>query len=75
MVPIIRQTIANYEALGPAGAFSGPIVRGDAETVRRHLSVLRKVPEARDVYLSLARSALRYLPARNRTKLKNALDR
>jgi predicted short-subunit dehydrogenase-like oxidoreductase (DUF2520 family) len=74
MLPIIRQTIANYEALGPAGAFSGPIVRGDAETVRRHLSVLRKVPEARDVYLSLARSALRYLPARNRTKLKKVLE-
>jgi len=74
MLPIVRQTIANYEALGPAGAFSGPIVRGDAETVRKHLQVLRKIPEARDVYLSLARAALRYLPARNRAKLKKALE-
>lgn len=74
MLPIVRQTVANYEALGPAGAFSGPIVRGDAEIVRKHLAVLKKVPEARDVYLALARAALRYLPARNRAKLKKALE-
>jgi predicted short-subunit dehydrogenase-like oxidoreductase (DUF2520 family) len=74
MLPIIRQTVANYEALGPAGAFSGPIVRGDAEVVRKHLHGLRKVPEAMDVYLALAHAALRYLPARNRTKLSKALE-
>jgi predicted short-subunit dehydrogenase-like oxidoreductase (DUF2520 family) len=74
MLPIVRQTIANYEALGPAGAFSGPIVRGDAETIRKHLRVLRKVPEATDVYLALAQAALRYLPVRNRAKLKRALE-
>jgi predicted short-subunit dehydrogenase-like oxidoreductase (DUF2520 family) len=74
MLPIVRQTIANYGALGAAGAFSGPIVRGDAEIVRKHLQVLRKLPEATDVYLALARAALRYLPARNRGELKRALD-
>ena len=74
MLPIVRQTISNYEMLGPAGAFSGPIVRGDAEIVRKHLQVLKKVPEAREVYLALARAAMRYLPAQNRKKLKKALD-
>ena len=74
MLPIVRQTIANYEMLGAAGAFSGPIVRGDAEIVRKHLQVLKKVPEAREVYLALARAAMRYLPAQNRKKLKKALD-
>jgi predicted short-subunit dehydrogenase-like oxidoreductase (DUF2520 family) len=74
MVPIVKQTIANYERLGPAGAFSGPIVRGDAEIVRKHLRVLKKVPEAREVYLALARAAMRYLPGRNRAQLKEALE-
>jgi predicted short-subunit dehydrogenase-like oxidoreductase (DUF2520 family) len=74
MLPIVKQTIANYEMLGPAGAFSGPIVRGDAEIVRKHLAVMRKVPEARDVYLALARAALRYLPVRNRATLRKALE-
>jgi predicted short-subunit dehydrogenase-like oxidoreductase (DUF2520 family) len=74
VLPIVRQTIANYAALGAAGAFSGPIVRGDAEIVRKHLRVLRKVPETTDVYLALAQAALRYLPARNLAELKRALD-
>jgi predicted short-subunit dehydrogenase-like oxidoreductase (DUF2520 family) len=74
MLPIVRQTIANYEALGPAGAFSGPIVRGDAEIVRQHLQVLRTIPEARAVYLALAGAALRYLPVRQRAKLKKVLE-
>jgi predicted short-subunit dehydrogenase-like oxidoreductase (DUF2520 family) len=74
MLPIVRQTIANYEALGPAGAFSGPIVRGDAEIVRKHLQVLRKAPQARNVYLALVRAALRHLPARNQRELEKALE-
>ncbi len=74
MLPIVRQTIANYEALGPTGAFSGPIVRGDTETVRKHLQVLKKVPQARDAYLALARAAVRYLPVRNRARLEKALE-
>lgn len=73
LVPIVRQTLANYAALGPAAAFSGPIGRGDAEVVRKHLRVLAKAPVAREVYLALARAALRYLPARNRKELDRML--
>jgi predicted short-subunit dehydrogenase-like oxidoreductase (DUF2520 family) len=74
-LPILRQTLANYERLGAAGAFSGPIVRGDAHVVRRHLRELKKVPEARTVYLALARAGLRYLPAGNRGKLEKVLKK
>jgi predicted short-subunit dehydrogenase-like oxidoreductase (DUF2520 family) len=73
MLPIVRQTLANYTKLGPAGAFSGPIARGDAQVVRQHLKELKKVPEARAVYLALARVGLRYLPARNREHLERLL--
>jgi predicted short-subunit dehydrogenase-like oxidoreductase (DUF2520 family) len=73
MLPIVCQTFVNYAALGPAGAFSGPLVRGDAEIVRKHLQALKKVPEARAVYIALARSALRYLPVENRRQLKKLL--
>ena len=75
MLPIVRQTVANYAKLGPAGAFSGPIVRGDAQVVRQHLKELKKVPEARAVYLALARAGLRFLPSRNRRELEKALRR
>lgn len=73
MLPIVRQTIANYAELGPAGAFSGPLARGDTEIVRKHLRTLRKLPQARDVYLALTRAALRYLPVRNRKQLMQSL--
>jgi predicted short-subunit dehydrogenase-like oxidoreductase (DUF2520 family) len=74
MLPIVRQTIENYARLGPAAAFSGPIVRGDAEIVRQHLRMLNQVPNAREVYQALARAALRYLPVRNRGRLKKVLS-
>ncbi len=75
MMPILRQTLANYAKLGPAGAFSGPIVRGDALVVRQHLSELKKIPGGGEVYSALARAALRYLPAGNRKELEKILRR
>jgi predicted short-subunit dehydrogenase-like oxidoreductase (DUF2520 family) len=72
-LPIIRQTLANYSRLGPAQSFSGPLVRGDAETVARHLAVLKKYPGAREVYVALARAALRGLPVKNRDGLNRLL--
>ncbi len=73
MMPIILQTLANYEKLGPARAFSGPIVRGDAATVRAHINVLRKKPDAKEAYIALAKAAIRFLPARNKEQLKKAI--
>jgi len=73
MLPIVRQTLANYAKLGPAGAFSGPIVRGDAQVIRKHMKELKKVPGATDVYLALARAGFRYLPVRNRKELEKLL--
>src|SRR5256884_4605108 len=75
MLPIVRQTLANYSALGPAGAFSEPIVRGDVPIVRQHLRTLNRIPGAKEAYIALARAALRYLPARNRKELKELLAR
>jgi predicted short-subunit dehydrogenase-like oxidoreductase (DUF2520 family) len=73
MLPIVRQTLANYAKLGPAGAFSGPFVRGDAQVVRKHVKELKKIPGAKDVYLALARAGVRYLPLRNRKELEKLL--
>jgi predicted short-subunit dehydrogenase-like oxidoreductase (DUF2520 family) len=73
MLPILQQTLENYANLGAADAFSGPIVRGDRDTVKRHLQALGKDPIARQVYLSLAQAALAYLPAKNKSEIKKAL--
>lgn len=73
MLPILNQTLRNYENLGPAGAFSGPIIRGDVETVRRHRAALEQFPEAWNVYVALAASALKHLPAENKQKLNSVV--
>ncbi|MGA7697107.1 MAG: Rossmann-like and DUF2520 domain-containing protein [Candidatus Sulfotelmatobacter sp.] len=73
MLPILRQTLANYARLGAPGSFSGPIVRGDVATVGKHLKVLREVSGAREVYIALVRAALRDLPAKNRAALEKML--
>jgi predicted short-subunit dehydrogenase-like oxidoreductase (DUF2520 family) len=48
--------VSSAAALGPAEALTGPIRRGDVETVRLHLS--RLSPQERALYSVLARSAL-----------------
>ena len=69
MGPILRQTLKNYLEKGAAAAFSGPIQRGDLNTVRRHLKDLESVPGAVAVYRALVQSALLDLPAKNRKAL------
>jgi predicted short-subunit dehydrogenase-like oxidoreductase (DUF2520 family) len=55
-LPLIRGAAANLEA-GPAAALTGPVRRGDVETVMAHLAALG--PADRALYLLLAREALR----------------
>ena len=62
LAKIIQTTLDNYLAHGAAASFSGPIVRGDAATVRKHLAALKNLPHQRAVYRALAESALALLP-------------
>ena len=72
-LPILRQTLANYAALGASHSFSGPIARGDVDTIEKHLSVLRAIPEARNIYVALAQAALLDLPGKNRAAMEKIL--
>jgi predicted short-subunit dehydrogenase-like oxidoreductase (DUF2520 family) len=73
MLPILTQTLANYAALGPAAAFSGPLVRGDVEIIRKHLSALKSIPAAQDVYMSLSRAVLPGFPLKGHRQLQRLL--
>ncbi|MFV8781858.1 Rossmann-like and DUF2520 domain-containing protein [Microbulbifer sp. SA54] len=44
--PIVTQTVRNNFALGPAHALTGPVARGDAETVQKQLQALQKTDRA-----------------------------
>ncbi len=55
-LPLIRGTLANLES-GTAAALTGPVRRGDLETIRAHLAILG--PEERRLYRTLGLAALR----------------
>ena len=38
--PLTRQSVFNALEKGPESALTGPVVRGDVETIRRHLEAL-----------------------------------
>ena len=53
--PLLSAALDNALRLGDAG-LTGPVARGDAGTVARHLEALRDAaPEALAVYIALAR--------------------
>ena len=54
-LPLIRATVDNVADLGAEAALTGPVARGDVETVRGHLDALSDAD--RDAYLALARRA------------------
>jgi predicted short-subunit dehydrogenase-like oxidoreductase (DUF2520 family) len=56
-LPLVRGTLENVDDLGPAAALTGPVARGDDETVARHVDALP--PEERETYLALVREARR----------------
>jgi len=74
MRPILLQTLQNYLERGPAAAFSGPIKRGDLNTIRRHLENLKEVPGAAEVYRALVNSALTDLPSTHAKELRALIN-
>jgi len=56
LLPLVRGTLDNIEALGARAALTGPIARGDVGTVRKHLSALTGAN--RQAYVAVARAVL-----------------
>ncbi len=73
--PIARATLDNFFLRGAGKSFSGPIARGDAQTIRLHLQALKPHPILAGVYRSLALYALDALPASGRKQLRASLRR
>jgi len=55
---LMEGAVANLADTAPDEALTGPVVRGDTETVMRHLNALRANPDARAVYKRLSLTAL-----------------
>ena len=59
LAPLSRSALEAVEALGAPQGLTGPAVRGDTETVRRHLDALRRrAPELLAVYRHLTEATI-----------------
>ncbi len=59
LLPLVQATVDNWAALG-AAALTGPIARGDHETVARHRETLaERAPDLLDLYDTLAEATRR----------------
>lgn len=76
LAPLMRSNLEHLIQDGPTAALTGPVERGDAGTVAKHLACLPD-PEARELYraasLELVRIARRKHPERNCRSLEDLL--
>jgi predicted short-subunit dehydrogenase-like oxidoreductase (DUF2520 family) len=71
LVPLTRQTLDNFESVGPHQAWTGPMARGDFSTVRRHVKALAEFPrEFLDAYVAASRLACVVLSKRSGAALR-----
>jgi predicted short-subunit dehydrogenase-like oxidoreductase (DUF2520 family) len=55
LVPLVRATVENWAQLGSGRALTGPVARGDADTVRRQReAVTQRTPELLELFDALA---------------------
>ena len=72
--PLIEATARNIARKGLPEAITGPLKRGDAETIAKHLKVLEHHPEACKIYKALSRVLLEQIPeVKDRRGLKRLL--
>ena len=77
LLPLVRKTLQNVESKGTLQALTGPIKRGDAETVKLHLDLLSSDNKLLSIYKKLGLETLDIavkggiLPGQKEIELRN----
>jgi predicted short-subunit dehydrogenase-like oxidoreductase (DUF2520 family) len=66
--PIIKATLRNIELKGPLMSLTGPVIRGDVETVAEHQRAMSDLPAQKGLYKAL------YLVALDMSRKRGVLD-
>jgi predicted short-subunit dehydrogenase-like oxidoreductase (DUF2520 family) len=75
LLPLARQTLDNFESVGPRAAWTGPLARGDFSVVERHVKAMAEMqPEYLDAYRALSHLTAEVLAAKP-AALRKQLDR
>jgi len=77
LLPLTRQTLDNFESVGPLAAWTGPLARGDYSVIERHVAALAQFkPEYLEAYKTLSHLTAEVLaskPAAMRKQLEAIL--
>jgi predicted short-subunit dehydrogenase-like oxidoreductase (DUF2520 family) len=73
LAALLAGAASNATTAGPASALTGPVVRGDAQTVARHLDALNADPTTRELYRRLALESLALAGPEGREAVADAL--
>lgn len=75
LLPLLRGTINNIETVGIPECLTGPIARGDAGTIKKHLSALQKTaPDLLSAYRELGLKTIPIALAKGRLNQKQAAE-
>jgi predicted short-subunit dehydrogenase-like oxidoreductase (DUF2520 family) len=73
--PIIDETLINIKKHGLESALSGPLQRGDVDTIKKHLKALKKNKRLSNIYRDLSIYILQNITPDNKNRqLKKLLD-
>jgi predicted short-subunit dehydrogenase-like oxidoreductase (DUF2520 family) len=75
LMPLLASAVKNLETLDPTRALTGTFARGDLETVKRHLAILKGNEAALQLYRLLGRRSLELAAPQLDRKLVNRIKR
>ncbi len=59
LIPLIEEIVNRLGIFNPAEMQTGPAIRGDVSTIRKHLAVLKDFPELKNIYELMSESILK----------------
>jgi predicted short-subunit dehydrogenase-like oxidoreductase (DUF2520 family) len=75
LLPLLKGTLNNIENVGIPQALTGPIARGDIDTVKKHLTALQKeAPDALSTYCELGLQTIPIAQAKGKIDEEKADD-
>ena len=73
LLPLLKGTLNNIESVGIPQALTGPIARGDIDTVKKHITALQKeAPDALSTYCELGLQTIPIAQAKGKIDEENA---
>ena len=73
MLPLMKSVLGNLQAFTPAQALTGPIARGDVETLQQHVKLLKNNKSLLNIYAELGKISLEMMISNDRADINQKI--